>query len=483
MTQGQVTQIVHVLKRHAKSVKTSLEHDGLLDKRFRMTQVEGDHSDWIAIPIIALPDTTSAMILSHGRQFCLYSTSKLGNNKNQISSDHHLTLVQHALLLFLNGGMTQNTSDTQHWIHSIQGLDNRVCPRTLEVIGDDRTLVIPRYALDSNHEPLAHLIQNSNTSLHTQCLWEILAQVYHSPRVVRRGEIDPQSAIRESGHTILWPIYHSSETTTTTTTTIIGPSSPGWITITEQGISQSFDLTKVMFSRGNVTEKIRFGTLVQPNEVVLDMYAGIGYYTLPALIKGSAKHVYACEWNPHAALALQYNLKANQVQDRATVYIGDSRTLCRDNNISNMVDRISLGLLPSSEGGWRTALTALRHDTGGWLHVHANVPVLERLEWTWWLCQSLWRLTVERGDEKWIVYCKHVEKVKSFAPTINHYVADIFCGPRHQGKVTLGKEMIGVCRSDGQLEQMPESIGPPSCALDPNGILNQAWMREEISLG
>ena len=473
---GQVTQIVHVLKRHAKSVKSSLEHNGLLDKRFRMTAVEGDHPDWIAIPITALPNTTSAMILSHGRQFCLYSSSKLGNNKYQLDSNHHLTLVQHALLLFLNGGTMQDTDDTQHWIHSIQELDTRVCPRTLEVIGDDHTLVIPRHAFDSNHDSFAHLIQSSNRTLHIQSLWEILAQVHDSPRVVRRGEIDPQSAIRESGHTILWPIYRSSETTT------LGPSSPGWITITEQSISQSFDLTKVMFSRGNVTEKIRFGMLVQPNEVVLDMYAGIGYYTLPALIKGSAKHVYACEWNPNAALALQYNLKANQVQDRATVYIGDSRTSCRDNNICNMVDRVSLGLLPSSEGGWRTALTALRHDTGGWLHVHANVPVQERLEWTWWLCQSLWRLSVERGDEKWIVYCKHVEKVKSFAPTINHYVADIFCGPLHRAKVTLGKEMIGIFRSDGQQEQMPEDIGPPSCALDPNGILNQAWMREEKSL-
>ena len=34
-----------------------------------------------------------------------------------------------------------------------------------------------------------------------------------------------------------------------------GPDSSGWITVTEHKISQSFDLTRVMFSRGNVTER------------------------------------------------------------------------------------------------------------------------------------------------------------------------------------------------------------------------------------
>ena len=69
-----------------------------------------------------------------------------------------------------------------------------------------------------------------------------------------------------------------------------------------------------MFSRGNISEKIRFGSkLVKSNEIILDMYAGIGYYTLPAFIKGKAKFIYACEWNSHAIQALKYNLQQNGV--------------------------------------------------------------------------------------------------------------------------------------------------------------------------
>jgi hypothetical protein len=78
----------------------------------------------------------------------------------------------------------------------------------------------------------------------------------------------------------------------------VGPGSPGWITITEQGIRQSFDLTRVMFCRGNISEKIRFGKLVQRGEIVLDLYSGIGYFTVPALVHGEAEYLYAIGWNP-----------------------------------------------------------------------------------------------------------------------------------------------------------------------------------------
>ena len=171
--------------------------------------------------------------------------------------------------------------------------------------------------------------------------------------------------------------------------------SPGWITVTEHKIRQSFDLTRVMFSRGNVTEKKRFGTsLVQTGEDVLDMYAGIGYYTLPALIHGRARHVTACEWNGNALYALRYNLKQNGVEDMVAVLEGDcrlslKRLLLEQSNsdadidstttrsaICTQFDRISLGLLPSSEGGWAIAVSCLRQTTGGWLPVHASwLPV------------------------------------------------------------------------------------------------------------
>ena len=45
--------------------------------------------------------------------------------------------------------------------------------------------------------------------------------------------------------------------------------------------------------------------------IVIDLYAGIGYFTLPYLIHGKAKFVYACEWNPDSVKALKRNLEDN----------------------------------------------------------------------------------------------------------------------------------------------------------------------------
>ncbi|OEU18402.1 Met_10-domain-containing protein, partial [Fragilariopsis cylindrus CCMP1102] len=200
-----------------------------------------------------------------------------------------------------------------------------------------------------------------------------------------------------------------------------------WITVTEQGIRQSFDLTKVMFSRGNISEKIRFGkTLVQENEIILDMYTGIGYYTLPAIIHGKAAFVYACEWNTYAVNALRYNIKDNKIEKKVKILEGDCREQVEKHNLTNMVDRVSLGLLPSSEGGWRFAIKALKVPTGGWLHIHGNVPAKEMELWTIWVCHRLDVLAKEENKpDNWFILCNHVERVKSFAPTVFHYVADI----------------------------------------------------------
>lgn len=257
---------------------------------------------------------------------------------------------------------------------------------------------------------------------------------------------------------------------------MIGPGSPGWIRVTEQSIKQSFDMTRVMFSRGNISEKIRFGRLVKEGEMVLDMYAGIGYYTLPALIHGRASHVYACEWNQHAANALRYNIKDNHVEDRVTVLVGDCRVSAERNNLVNLFDRISLGLLPSSEGGWRTAVRALK-TSGGRLHIHANVPVKERRSWAFWVCDTLHNLVVEEKKRRdFMVICEHVERVKSFAPTVSHYVADIFLGLPGSHPLKLPCPAVGVL--DGDLFcPCPRDIQAPSCALSPDGALHQDWMR------
>lgn len=59
----------------------------------------------------------------------------------------------------------------------------------------------------------------------------------------------------------------------------------GWVQHKEGGVLYSLDVTKCMFSSGNTTERQRMGRLHCAGETILDLYAGIGYYTLPFLCK------------------------------------------------------------------------------------------------------------------------------------------------------------------------------------------------------
>lgn len=59
----------------------------------------------------------------------------------------------------------------------------------------------------------------------------------------------------------------------------------GWVDHNENGIIYSFDSTKCMFSFGNLSEKLRMARLDCVDEIVVDLFAGIGYFVLPFLVK------------------------------------------------------------------------------------------------------------------------------------------------------------------------------------------------------
>ena len=107
------------------------------------------------------------------------------------------------------------------------------------------------------------------------------------------------------------------------TTLVLGED--GWVEHIDNGIKYTFDVTKVMFSAGNITEKIRVAGFSCQGETVLDLYAGIGYFTLPYLVHAQAELVHACEWNSDAVAALERGLKVNGVSERCVVHYGDNR--------------------------------------------------------------------------------------------------------------------------------------------------------------
>ena len=59
----------------------------------------------------------------------------------------------------------------------------------------------------------------------------------------------------------------------------------------ENKIKFKFDALKVMYSSGNIDERIRISTLAKPEDTVVDMFAGIGYFAIPIAVHSRPKSV------------------------------------------------------------------------------------------------------------------------------------------------------------------------------------------------
>jgi len=195
----------------------------------------------------------------------------------------------------------------------------------------------------------------------------------------------------------------------------------GWVEVNDNGLVYGFDATKVMYSSGNVTERHRMAALDAEGDIVIDAYAGIGYYTMQLLVHAHVGHVHACEINPNSLHALEWSARKNHVQSRLTVHQGDNQVTLRE--LKGTADRVLLGYLPSSEPTWEPAIQSLK-DTGGTIHIHMNVEE-ERIE-SW--CEETMQKCLQfanKAGRHWEIVSHHLEKVKWYAPRIRHVVLDV----------------------------------------------------------
>ncbi|KFY26908.1 hypothetical protein V491_01112, partial [Pseudogymnoascus sp. VKM F-3775] len=194
-----------------------------------------------------------------------------------------------------------------------------------------------------------------------------------------------------------------------------------WVRTKQNGIFQSWAPRWTMFSRGNVTEKARVlhfgaasswlgavgggdGEIREEVQIAVDLYAGIGYFTLSYLSQGYA--VLAWEINPFSIEGLRRGAVANGfevlvvkgvsdweavrkvVEKRGVVIFAEDNSGAWERVREGVkalegsggavagrwkVRHVNLGLLPSSRMGWGIGGRFLGEGEGGWMHVHENI--------------------------------------------------------------------------------------------------------------
>jgi tRNA wybutosine-synthesizing protein 2 len=185
-------------------------------------------------------------------------------------------------------------------------------------------------------------------------------------------------------------------------------------THTENGCKYRLDVTKVMFAKGNVNERGRLPKLIQPNETIVDMFAGIGYFTIPIAVHSSPQKIVAIEKNPISVKFLRQNIRLNKASN-VEVIEADNREV---EGLESFADRVVMGYLPGTEKYLPTSFKFLK-PAGGTIHYHNtyrkphlwNRPFIE--------LEDAARIAGYKLDR--IIY-KGI--VKHFAPGIEHVVID-----------------------------------------------------------
>ncbi|EPS40024.1 hypothetical protein H072_6147 [Dactylellina haptotyla CBS 200.50] len=245
-----------------------------------------------------------------------------------------------------------------------------------------------------------------------------------------------------------------------------------WAYTSQHGIYQTWAPLHTMFSRGNITEKERIYNLVSAQLVPLssrersagrrkiaavDLFVGIGYFAFSYLkagvdvvygwdinrwsIEGCRRGAEGNKWSVEVPTKGQ--IEGNRANDVRLVIHEESNEgaperlrrmksrIIEAGDEWHSVKHVNLGLLPTSEGAYKTAVEVIGlNDTKdtSWVHVHENVAKDDAEEMKSSIIEKFKVLAVDAnipGD----VSCDHIEFVKSWAPGVWHCVFDIRITP------------------------------------------------------
>jgi len=180
----------------------------------------------------------------------------------------------------------------------------------------------------------------------------------------------------------------------------------------ENGCKFKFNVMKIMWSKGNLSERKRMTRIVKKDEVVIDMFAGIGYWCIPIAVHSNPSKIYAIELNPVAYNYLKENIKLNKVENKIIPIHGDS--LIEVPKLGRIADRIIMGILPSPKKFLKAAFSAIKN--GGIIHYEGISENPQKIFEEFLKEASSYNINAKLIN--WV-------KVKSYSPKKYHFVLDI----------------------------------------------------------
>jgi tRNA (guanine37-N1)-methyltransferase len=183
------------------------------------------------------------------------------------------------------------------------------------------------------------------------------------------------------------------------------------------------DVSRVYFNPRLSSERMRVARQVRPGELVVDMFAGVGPYSILIAKLQPRSTVYSVDINPSAVEYLKENVFANHVADRVVPMLGDVEELARV-RLRGIADRVVMNF-PSESSRYLAAASRILKDEGGLMHFYTFAARDERLG----TIVDSFRSTVESQGRKVesVQFCKVIKEV---APNRVQVAIDALVGPR-----------------------------------------------------
>ena len=186
----------------------------------------------------------------------------------------------------------------------------------------------------------------------------------------------------------------------------------------EHGCRFRVDVAKTYFSPRLSTERQRIADMVQDNETIVNMFAGVGTYSIVIAKANRTCRVYSIDSNDAAAELCIVNAKLNKVQDRVESISGDAAKVIRD-RLAGTADRVLMPLPERAKEFVHDAVLALKPG-GGIVHYFAHVSAENKKS-----SQDAGLADAKEAFSKYDYAIRGIRIVREVGPRFYQVVADV----------------------------------------------------------
>ncbi len=136
----------------------------------------------------------------------------------------------------------------------------------------------------------------------------------------------------------------------------------------ESGCQFRVDVERCYFSPRLSHERMRIAKLVKKGELVVNMFAGVGCFSIVIARHSKVHRVYSIDINPVAFEFMKENTRLNGIYGKVIPVLDDSRNFVM-NGLSSKVDRVLMPLPEKALEYLPLVLPALKTEAG-WVHCY-----------------------------------------------------------------------------------------------------------------